>query len=663
MLGEEMGNIESKDKNLNPIIYKILNECYHEFEEKYGNKHSAHIREMITNITDKVKKIDRYYDAPIAAAHVEKGIIYSESDELPAILKHELWHVFNENSFDPESYTYLPIRYKEVLETSGYIKQEYDKKMNEYKERWKSEPKRLQYLLVDYETFFKDYAIEDQETEKWTEWFSMKTHTQDMKNHFRDWGDGFYTKNLSSGSFYDCFTNIADMVSCLIPREKLLEMHLNTRNYKTEYSYQEMIDEFDERYPDALDEEEKQKYQYPYLKILMDTKSISENVIDNPDIARASLESCMKTCFMAYLQKLEGMQNLDINEAKTIFFEIKYMQEHMLWNIDQAKMENLEYVQVLHQVQDKFKEMLATIDRSNPEIQQMIENVDYRKENSFEKIENGEEIAQNILLEKNSDRTTIKNIGKYRTKVGKNGIKDNLYTSIKALFGKDIFNLLFKNFQGDTSFGKEGNELLNLYRMIESMANDDDVIHVYDYIYGLYAKKLKDTLKTNQNMGYSFKKYSEEIMSLQENGLLDVESGNYLPSLEQVISIYKSKAQEYCLNIDEATEITIQRQIMEQDRPEERIRESNNFFADSEKKSINMRLSNIDKKRDEQLLEYTEKDSIQASIKEGRTFSTEQIGKACFTGDKAITGSQMENSQKRMNSDLERMTNEEKEKQ
>ncbi len=109
-----------------------------------------------------------------------------------------------------------------------------------------------------------------------------------------------------------------------IPKEKLLEMYLQTTEYETEYSFPEMLDEFDERYIDALETDEKDKYQYPYLKILMDIQTVDENARKNPEMARETLQSCMKTCFNAYLKKLDNIQDIDLNKAKEIYSQIKY---------------------------------------------------------------------------------------------------------------------------------------------------------------------------------------------------------------------------------------------------------------------------------------------------------------------------------------------------
>ena len=109
-----------------------------------------------------------------------------------------------------------------------------------------------------------------------------------------------------------------------VEKEKLLEMYLQTTEYETEYSFPEMLDEFDERYIDALETDEKDKYQYPYLKILMDIQTVDENARKNPEMARETLQSCMKTCFNAYLKKLDNIQDIDLNKAKEIYSQIKY---------------------------------------------------------------------------------------------------------------------------------------------------------------------------------------------------------------------------------------------------------------------------------------------------------------------------------------------------
>ena len=55
---------------------------------------------------------------------------------------------------------------------------------------------------------------------------------------------------------------------------------------------------------------------------------------------------------------------------KKIYGEIKDLQESMMWNLDISKMQELGYVQVLEQIQDRFKEMCISldVDKQNEEI-------------------------------------------------------------------------------------------------------------------------------------------------------------------------------------------------------------------------------------------------------------------------------------------------------
>jgi len=405
-MNEKRDNIISKDPNINPIVYAILNEAYHEFRQVHGEKHSDHIKRSIESITDKVKQARLYYSGPIATANAQDGVRFTDSDILFAVLKHEMWHVYNNSASDRQkSLLYIPQRYMKKLEEDGYIEKEYMIKMQGYKERWKDYPQTLQQLLVDYEEFKSSkFDFGDSQIEMWTEWFNSQTHLKDMQENFLEWGKGYFSKSYSSGSFYDYIINIAGMISCLVPREKLLDMYLQTKEYQTDYSYPEMLEEFDEKYKNSLDETEREQYKYPYLKIIMDIKAVFDNAGKNPEVAIKALQSCMKTCFNAYLQKLETIQGLDVEEAKKIYSEIKCMQEQMIWNVDMSKMENLDYIQALIRVQDKFRDMLQKLDLENPEVRQMLENIDYREENPFRLIAGREKIAEKIISLPNDEK-------------------------------------------------------------------------------------------------------------------------------------------------------------------------------------------------------------------------------------------------------------------
>ena len=607
-MSDKKNDIISKDSGLDPIVYDILNEAYHEFRQMYGNKHSDYIKTLIESITDKVEKAGLYYFGPIATAHAQMGVRYTESDNLSAVLKHEMWHVYNNSASDREkSLQHIPQRYLDKLRKNGYLEKLYAKTMEDYKERWKDEPERLALLLTDFETFVNSrFDFEDSPVEMWTEWFNSQTHLKDMQENFWDWGDGYFTKSLSSDSFYDSYINIASMISCIIPKEKLLEMYLQTGEYQTDYSYPEMLEAFDERYVNSLDGEESEKYKYPYLKIIMDTKMVSDNARKNPPVALTALQSCMKTCFNAYLQKLESIENIDFEQARRIFSEIKYMQEQMVWNTDISKMQDLDYIQAMSKVQDKFKSMLQGLGFENPEVRQMLENIDYTADNPFIFIEDGEKISRKIISTQREDKTNLISIGgSYKAHVGENGIKDNLYSTLFALLGDKKYNLLYENFQDNNPLNSKDNILLKFHKQIEEATTDEDFINIYNSIYELYAQKLEDTLKINENIESDFDRYSKEIVELQKNGLFDEKNKRYLTGIEQIIDIYNGKVQAYLQEIDKITENEIQRNLKEG-----RTREVAERFAqripNMYKKELSEQQGRISTQREKQALQYTE---------------------------------------------------------
>jgi len=431
--------------------------------------------------------------------------------------------------------------------------------MENYREEFKDEPERLKYILVDYEEWKNDrFNFGDGQIEIWTEWFNSETHLKEDQDNFWDWQDGFFTESYSTGSYYDSYINIASIMSCIIPKEKLLEMYLQNGDYITDYSYPEMQDEFDSKYADSLEGEEKDKYQYPYMKIMMDIQTIDENARKNPLLSRETLQSCIKTLFNAYLIKLENIEDLDIESAQQIFSEIKYMQRNMLWNMDISKMEGLDYIQALKRIQDRFRDLISNLDLENPQVQKMLEKIDYASDNSFKMVENGEFISQKNIECQSEDINTVFQQGEFKALVGKGGIKNNLYRSLFSLLGKEKFNLLYEQFNN----GQE-NILVDITSQIENATTDEDIINIYNIIYQLYAKKMEDTLRTDENIENLFDRYSKEIVELQENGLFNKHEGQYLPELERIVELYQQKVQEYVIVIDKITEEDVQRHLSE----------------------------------------------------------------------------------------------------
>ena len=625
---DDKENIVSKDINIDKIVYQILNEAYDEFKQTYGEKHSGHIKELIENITDKVKVASYYYYGAIASAHSEMGVVYTKSDKLSAVLKHEMWHIYNNSAQDREkSLQYIPERYMEQLESNGYLRKTYQTTMEEYKKKWKDEPERLEFLLIDYEKYKNDrFDFDDSPVEMWTEWFNSKTHLKDMQDNFWDWGNGYYTKSHSSDSFYDSYINIADMISCIIPKEKLLEMYLQTTAYKTDYSYPEMLEEFDTKFAEALNKSEKEEYKYPYLKIILDVKTVSDNAGKNPTVAREALQSCMTTCFNSYLIKLNNIKEMDMEKAQNIYSEIKYMQEQMVWNTDISKMQELDYTKAMEKIQEKFKQLMQGMDIEKTEVQNMLETIDYKKNNPYVFIENGEEISKKIIETQNDDKGQLVDINGYRANVGTEGIKGNLYSSLFTLLGDEKYNLLFENFNNGTD-----NILLDFYKLIENVTNESDIVNIYNKIYELYADKLESTLKTDENIAFLFERYSKEIVELQRNALFDDKEQKYFPKLEQIIDIYQQKAHIYEQEVDKVTEKKIQKYLSE-GRTIEQATKWAERVPNMYKKELNEQKNRINEQRNNQVTEYQKLQEEKPTVKL-RLFSAQEIGKNTINRD------------------------------
>ena len=553
---ENMDDIENYIK-----IIEIFQKVFNDFIGCYGHKHSERIHERILTISrdGKVSKELTWYKSD-DCAHIWEGmgIFYSSTSKWPGAITHELWHVIGGESLDS-----FPERYKD--------------KMENLQENCQFDCARNQ-------------------REMWTEWFNSQTHRKDMKNNFFHWEDGFFTKSISTGSFYDCYLNIADMISCIIPREKLLEMYLDAEDYKTDYTYSEMLDEFDKTYTSALDESESDVYKYPYLKIIMDINEVSENVMErNYPVARQALQDCMKTCFNAYSIKLDNIREIDINKAKQIYSEIKYMQEQMMWNADISKMQNLDYIRAMERIQEKFRSILMGLNLQTPEIENMLETIDYTESNPYTMVEDADKIVKKRDCVINEDNGQLINIGEYQANVGKNGVKYNLYKTLFYVLANRYYNLLFRNFQDADSC----NILLEFYNKIESANDEKEIIEIYDEIYQLYAQKLKRTLKTDENIAYLFVAYGNEIVRLQKIALFDKKTKTYLPSLERIIDVYKKKVEEYENEID----ISIERDAPKYDY-DEFVRANLIIEANEYKKDLRKQQSRIDIQREEQALEF-----------------------------------------------------------
>ena len=93
----------------------------------------------------------------------------------------------------------------------------------------------------------------------------------------------------------------------------------------------------------------------------------------------------------------------------------------------------MEFIKVLVEIQDKFKNMVINLEKEHPEVKEMIEKVDYEKENPYELVEGGIEIEKNIQSSINIPRKKLFKINNYKIVIGNNGIKGNLYASIVCI--------------------------------------------------------------------------------------------------------------------------------------------------------------------------------------------------------------------------------------
>ena len=544
-------------------IIEVFKKTFDDFIECYGLKHSERIREKILTISKdgKISKsITWYKDGNYAHVIEGLGLFYSSTSGWPGELTHELWHIMGGKSLE-----ILPERYKEKLEN--------------LQENSKS-----------------DYV--KNQLEMWTEWFNSQTHRKDMKNNFTPWQDEFFTKSVSTGLFYDYYINIADMISCIIPREKLLEMYLHAEDYKTDYSYSEMLDELDRTYTSALDESERNIYQYPYLKIIMDINEVSKNIMQgNTTTAREVLQDCMKTCFNVYSIKLDNIREADIDKARQIYSEIKYMQEQMMWNTDLSKMQDLDYVQAMQRIQDKFRSILKGLNLQTPEIENMLETIDYTVSNPYTMVEDANKIVEKRESVINEVDGQLINIGEYQANVGTNGIKYNLYKTLFYVLNEKYYSLLFENFQD----ADNGNILLEFYNKIEMANTEQEVIEIYNEIYQLYAQKLERTLKTDENLALLFDSYSEEIAMLQKLALFNKKTKTYLPSFERIIDIYNKKVEEYEKEIDASIEKEVQKYGLADFVRKDLMKDANDY-----KKDLRKQQSRINIQREEQALEFDE---------------------------------------------------------
>ena len=336
-------------QNNDPIICNIINEAYNDFILRWGEEYNERVKGLFIECSSGIKEHNTYAGGT-ATTIPGNGIRYNKQgniDELSGIIKHELFHVVSKNGRGmvyPEEY----IQFLEKLEHKG------------------------EELFVP-------------ENEKWTEWFNCETNRKDTIQRIRYRNNGFFFKTLSTGAGYDHYKNLAEMMRVFFDDGKLLAMYMNDNDFETDFSYMQMMREFDTKYVDCLTEEERAIYGYPYLKILQDTKKIDMFLHeDNIDGAVLEYQDATKTIFRAYLSKISQIQNPSMEDISNMYNQIKLLQENMMWNVDLSKIEDNEYIKVLEQIQETFKQKVRDADIGEEEKKSFIDSISYKDNNLFE---------------------------------------------------------------------------------------------------------------------------------------------------------------------------------------------------------------------------------------------------------------------------------------
>lgn len=541
------------------FIENLLNEFYTDFLRNYGAKYSELVWRILQETSHKIKR-NNNYEIPIATkTSYAEEILYNEvtTIDVGTIICHELWHLLNQSADENKkgiSFGYFPESYKEHLIKTGFIKEDYKEYLEIMKARFKNNPDRLR-MIKSYEDFEKRYngVSGEQENEKWTDWFTTQTTSRNLSEEFVNFRDGFYTKRISDKSYYDCYLVLADLVSVLVPREKLLEMFLYQKDLEsTTYSFKDLIEELDANYNCVLNEDEKKKYGAFYLGIFLTTYGIDKTIRDDPQKARLNLQNALNICLKAYKVKLyNSKEGMDFEKLTQTFEEIKFIQNQMLWNIDESKMADLEYIKILESIQSQFVEIAKSFETQHSEVTKMINSVDYRTDNSHKKLAGTDAFIDKIVEAENDKESNELIFEEYKTMVGNTGLKGNLYKSLKAVFGKDFYKFLF--YKKKTI---EDNPVIKCANAIENIKTKEDMLIVYDYIYKLFEDRLS-AVPTSENATSNLIKYKRAISELQKWTLFNTKTGRMLPGLERIYVLYNQKINDYSEYINEYIEARI----------------------------------------------------------------------------------------------------------
>jgi len=500
-------------------IKEILEEFYNEFVVMYDEKHSKRVKEKLTELNNKIVYKPNEVSQNLAACAMflkNKEDISSEEiwfrvlptdKKFKSVLKHEIWHILG--GFER---TDIPSKYVNI-DTS----------------------KRLV-----------------SENEKWTEWLSKSTHLNDMEFSVKKYKMGYFSINNTSNSGYDKLVNIADISSFLIGKEKILEAYLNLSTYKTDITFEDIIEEFDEKYQEALNSEEKEKYKYPYLKLLKESNRLYEIDIKNEKSKKNEelelVNSIYKTLTNAYLIKLKDIskeENIDLEKLTTICNEIKSIEKYMPHHTLIKGEQRLECYKNLDEIKNSFIDLCNQIsEKDNLNIEEL-EKVkrEILEYNFFEKVDG----IENVLTEDFIYTTILEKNDKD---------KFNLYNTMKFVLGKDKEKMCYKNLieksdlyisTGRNLFKEWGNSIIEISEINDEKEKDNKMNDLYFDMYKIYLDKLDKRYCRDIIKGINFNEFGDEKVNIKA---ILYANPKGLGNVSDVISKYADIVDCYINNVE-----------------------------------------------------------------------------------------------------------------
>lgn len=434
-------------------VLMIIDEFKAEFEREYGEKYLSYLGEQLDFLIPKVR-LAFNFDGQTSAAIFPRELVYIPNGlKILPIMKHEIWHWICHSG-----HIETPDNYREHLQNNEQFFQTYNVHGRPYGR-------------------FIHSIFDQNEDERWTEWFASNTAKKDFEQKFIPYNRGFFFTQNVEGTTYSWLLQAADIVSCLIPKEKILQMRLNNPQHDTFFSFNDYVREFDNMYAEALTPEEKQTFKYPYLKVILENNQLENSVQSDMDMAFEISNQMISFLFRAYLIKLDKIEKIDEVSLRNVYNEIKFMQSRMPLNVNSSRLEGLEYIHVMEVIQDKFIEMCSGF----PQLEELKSGVNYKLNLTPLKLYDGSDLPE-ILFEKHDEKEkTTRN-----KELTKEEIQKNLYVSLKIALGTDIYKYAFKEFCGENEY----NPLLDIATRINNLKSMEEVDSIYSKIYGIMNEKI-----------------------------------------------------------------------------------------------------------------------------------------------------------------------------